>query len=110
MNWIALTENAQLDELILQSHEKPVVIFKHSTRCVISRFALKNFEAAFYYENEILPYFVDLLNYRSISDDIARRFLVAHQSPQILVIDRGVSVYNASHESIDAQDLKQFLR
>ena len=45
VNWIPLTDLGQLDEIVTLSNEKPVVIFKHSTRCSVSRFALKQFES-----------------------------------------------------------------
>ena len=47
MHWNELTELEQLEALINQSEEQPVLIFKHSTRCSISRFALKQFENEF---------------------------------------------------------------
>ena len=54
-------------------------------------------------------YLLDLLNYREISNAIANRYDVMHQSPQILVIKNGKVVYTASHDAIDATDLKQFV-
>lgn len=109
MNWELLTDINQLGEIIFNSNEKPAVIFKHSTRCSISRMALKQFENEFNLEEEITPYFLDLLNHRDISNEIANRFGVEHQSPQILLIKDGKSVYDASHSDIDAVELKEKL-
>jgi bacillithiol system protein YtxJ len=101
---------AQLDEIDAISEIKPVVIFKHSTRCSISRFALKQFDTAFNYpEDKIDWYLLDLLNHRDISNEMAHRYNVQHQSPQILVIRKGKAIYNDSHDGIDANDLKQFV-
>ena len=44
VNWTELKDILQLQEIEAISNEKPVVIFKHSTRCSISRMALKQFE------------------------------------------------------------------
>lgn len=107
--WNQLTDLGELNEIITLSQEKPVVIFKHSTRCSISRMALKQFENSYDLDNNITPYFLDLLNHRDVSNEIAAKFSVQHQSPQILVIKEGKSVYNASHSDIDADDLKKFL-
>lgn len=107
--WNQLTDLGELNEIITLSQEKPVVIFKHSTRCSISRMALKQFESSYDLDNTITPYFLDLLNHRDVSNEIAAKFSVQHQSPQILVIKEGKSVYNASHSDIDADDLKKFL-
>lgn len=106
MDWTLLTDEQQLDEIVEQSKSKSVVIFKHSTRCSISRMALKQFEREFDLEGKIIPYFLDLLEYRSISNAIASRFEVIHQSPQILVIKNGISVYDASHDDIQVEELR----
>lgn len=100
----------QLDKIDEISHLKPVVIFKNSTRCFISRTALKQFEIAFDFpEDKIDWYLLDLLNFRDISNEIAHRYNVTHQSPQILVIRNGKSIFNESHDGISAEDLKQFI-
>lgn len=110
VNWIPLTDISQLSEIEENSNGKTIGIFKHSTRCSISRFALKQFENEYdLTEDEIDLYFLDLLNHRDISNEIANQFNVMHQSPQILVIKNGVAVYNASHDSINVHDLKQFV-
>ncbi|MEY4085796.1 MAG: bacillithiol system redox-active protein YtxJ [Bacteroidota bacterium] len=106
INWIALTDLGQLNEIMDLSHEQPVAIFKHSTRCSISRMALKQFENEFDLEGSVTPYFLDLLNHRDISQEIATRFEVYHQSPQLLLIKEGKSIYDASHSDIDAMELK----
>ena len=112
LNWILLKDLGQLNEIITISHEKPVVIFKHSTRCSVSRMALKQFENEFdlaSLDQKVLLYFLDLLEYRGISNEIATRFNVIHQSPQLLLIQNGKSVYAVSHSDIDAEVLKEKL-
>lgn len=106
INWIPLTDLSQLDEIVSISNEKPVVIFKHSTRCSISRFALKQFENEFDLDGKVDAYFLDLIEHRDISNEIASRFNVIHQSPQLLLIKGGKSVYDFSHNDIDAGELK----
>ena len=106
MNWIQLTDLGQLNEISMLSNEKPVIIFKHSTRCSISRMALKQFENEFDSKDEVEAYFLDLLEHRDISNEIATRFNVYHQSPQLLLIKEGKSVYDVSHSDIDAEELK----
>jgi bacillithiol system protein YtxJ len=107
IKWIPLEDLGQLNEIILLSDEKPVVIFKHSTRCSISRMALKQFEKEYdLSDNEVTAYFLDLIAFRDISNEIASRFGVVHQSPQLLLIKEGKSVYDVSHSAIDAAELK----
>ena len=107
ISWIPLTDLGQLNEISQLSNEKPVVVFKHSTRCNISRMALKQFENEYdLSDNEVTTYFLDLIAFRDISNEIASRFNVVHQSPQLLLIVGGKSVYDVSHSAIDAEELK----
>ena len=106
INWTQLEDLGQLNEIITLSEEMPVIIFKHSTRCSISRMALKNFENEYDLGENVAAYFLDLISFRDISNEIASRFNVVHQSPQLLLIVGGKSVYDVSHSFIDAQELK----
>lgn len=110
ISWTALTELEQLDELIDTSKKIPVFIFKHSTRCGISNMVLRVFEANYNFtEEKIKPYFLDLLRYREISNEIASRFGVPHESPQLLVIKQGKVIYHTSHSDISVEKLVGFL-
>ena len=105
MVWRQLTELKQLDEIAQASHEKAQLIFKHSTRCSMSSTALNRFERA-WDETETPAYYLDLIAYRSISNEIAEKFGIEHQSPQVLVIDKGVCAYSATHWDISVEDIK----
>ncbi|MFC6876869.1 bacillithiol system redox-active protein YtxJ [Flavobacterium myungsuense] len=105
VNWITLNNLGQLNEVVNTSTEKLVLIFKHSTRCSVSRMALKQFENEFDLSEKVVTYYLDVLENRAISNEIASRFNVYHESPQILVIKDGKSVFDASHSDIDARDL-----
>ena len=109
MNWKVLEHIDQIDEIKEASHHKLQLIFKHSTRCIISKMALKNFESDFLLNDVIDTYYLDLITYRDISNKIAEDFGITHQSPQILLIKDGVVEYNESHEGIDANVLKEFV-
>lgn len=109
INWLQLTDISQLDEIEDASNSKLVVIFKHSTRCSISRMALRQFENEFDLEGKVIPYFLDLLNYRTISNEIASKFEVEHQSPQLLLISKGKCIYDASHNAIEVESLHRYL-
>ena len=99
--WISLNEMSQLDAIVEKSYEKPQFIFKHSTRCGISRTIKREFEAAFTFNNEEMNlYYLDLLSYRDISNEIAFRFEIHHESPQLLIIKNGEVVKYASHGNI----------
>ena len=99
MNWIPLQDELQLTEIIGNSDTRPQVIFKHSTRCATSSMAKNRLD-----KNDAPDatpfYFLDLIKYRHISNKIAEYFNVRHQSPQILVINKGKCVFTESHSGI----------
>src|SRR6476620_3173892 len=109
MDWIQLSRLEQLEEIETESTQKPVLIFKYSTRCIVSRMVLRQFENEFDSHDQLSLYFLDLLRHRDISNAIESRFGVRHESPQLLLIKDGKVIYHASHEDIAATDLKRFL-
>jgi bacillithiol system protein YtxJ len=108
MHWNPLTALDQLNEIVEISQNQPVVIFKHSTRCSISSTAFNRFERA-WGETENQAFYLDLISYRPISLEIAEKFGIEHQSPQVLVINHGVCTFSATHWDISVDDLKPFL-
>jgi bacillithiol system protein YtxJ len=106
MNWIPLNNDAQLDEI--KSNSGYSLIFKHSTRCSISSMAKRNFELnADDLQSGIQCYFLDLLNFRSLSSQIAEMFDIAHQSPQLLLIKDGNCILEQSHSDISVQEVNE---
>jgi len=104
--WIALTEIGQLEVIAEKSRAKTQVIFKHSTRCGISRMVMNQFVSAYNLEmTNIDLYFLDLLSYREISNEVGYKFQVMHQSPQLLIIKNGIAINHASHGAINDIDL-----
>ncbi len=108
VKWIPLTAITHLDQIEQDSKSFPILIFKHSTRCSISRMAQKSFEMSFDIEG-VAAYFLDLIAHRDISNQIATKWHVQHQSPQLLIIKNNEAVYHASHDDIDAGSTKQAL-
>ncbi len=109
MNWIPLCSIEDLEQVIHLSQEKPQVIFKHSTRCNISSVAKNRLERAGA-AGELQFHYLDLISYRPLSNSVAERFAVEHESPQILVIKNGKCVYNESHMGIDMDEIKDHLQ
>lgn len=103
MNWISLTTEDQLQHI--KNSPGFHIIFKHSTRCAISMMARKRFELEWEAIPENTPlYFLDLIKYRNISNEIARLFQVHHESPQLLIIKDGQCVLEQSHGDISATE------
>jgi len=108
MNWIPLTTEAQLEEIVSLSETKPTLIFKHSTRCSISSTALNRLERA-WDALDTPAYYLDLIALRPISNAIAEKFDIEHQSPQVLVISQGSCSYSATHLDIAMDEIKSHL-
>ncbi len=107
-SWNELTSEEQFLQLLAE--EKQFAIFKHSTRCSISSMAKNRLERDFDLAEGILPlYYLDLIQHRNISNLIAERTGVEHQSPQLILIKEGKVIYNASHSSISVSHIKAVL-
>ena len=108
--FISLEIMDTLKEIEIKSQLKPVLIFKHSTRCGISSMIWRRFKSAVrQYEGRMDFYYLDLLSFRDISNEIANRYDIAHQSPQLIVIKNGVAVANASHYDILEINFQRFI-
>ena len=111
VNWLHLKAVEDLDQLIQKdSFDKPVLLFKHSTRCSISSMAINRLENNWDIDAEsVLPVYIDLIAYREVSNKIAVELGITHQSPQILLVKNGKCTYQASHSQIDVEAIKQNL-
>lgn len=99
MNWLDLAHIDELEGVHTKSYETPIVLFKHSTRCNISSIAKARLERESV-SIEIPFYLLDLLKHRDVSNAIAEKYHVHHESPQILVIHKGECVLDESHNGI----------
>jgi bacillithiol system protein YtxJ len=109
MEWNSLTSKEQLAQIKEESKSQPVVIFKHSTTCSISATAKSRLERQWGDSGlaQVKPYYLDLLSYRPISNQIAEEFSVRHESPQLLLIKDGQVQYHGSHLGINLQEVKK---
>lgn len=99
--WEKISSEQDLTNAVAVSYQRKVIIFKHSTRCHISKMVLQNFEREVEAsDRDIAYYFLDLISFRDLSNKIAEDFGVTHQSPQIIVLENGKATKNASHQSI----------
>lgn len=109
MNWIPLESTEQLQAIKADTGYS--VIFKHSTRCSISMMAKKRVDMDLDDLPEtVKPYFLDLLNHREISHQIADVFQVHHESPQLLLINDGECVLDQSHGDISIEEALELIK
>lgn len=107
-NWKPLQSEEELKQLIQRSTERPVAIFKHSIRCGVSSLVLRqlrnNWELP---EEQVELYYLDLITYRAVSNQIAAQLQVEHESPQFILLHQGKVVYHASHYLIQYGDIQE---
>ena len=105
-SWFSLNEMDQLDHAIDRSYKKDVAFIKHSTRCGISHAVLSHLiEESQERPSDIELYYLDLIKYREISNEISKRLNVTHQSPQFIMLRKGNVVYKSSHHGIKWEDI-----
>lgn len=109
--WHNLSDVNILNEIDELSSKQPVMIFKHSTRCSISVMAKGTLDRNWTFtDEELKPYYLDLLNYRNISNEIERRYSVTHASPQVLIIKNGKCINNTSHSNITVDFIRESIK
>lgn len=109
MAWQPLNDNDILSQLNNVSTIQ--IIFKHSPRCGISAMALRRFEKSSLFGREDFDFWLlNVLEHRSISNNLASEFNVRHESPQVMVFDTKNLVYHASHSYIDTDEIMRILK
>jgi bacillithiol system protein YtxJ len=108
MGWISLESLGQLDQI--KNQHGFSIIFKHSTRCSISMMVKKRFELDWSkLPDDLNIYFLDLIQNREISNTIASKFSVPHESPQLLLIENGECVLDLSHGEVSVDEVMSVL-
>ena len=102
---------AELEQVITDSHAKPVLLFKHSTTCGLSAMAAA--EVADLLNGAAIDadvFVVDVRGRRPVSNAIAERLKVRHESPQVLLLQKGVVRWHRSHASVTAEAIARALQ
>ena len=103
-NLIEVNSVETLERLFDKSHERPIVLFKHSTTCGISAGVLREVSSV---DGDI--HMIVMQTHRPLAQAIADRTGIRHESPQAIVISGGRPVYHASHYDIEPTQLQAHL-
>jgi bacillithiol system protein YtxJ len=106
---VDLLQERDLEQLLERSKTDPVLIFKHSTQCPISTQAYEEFAEFVENANDLVCGTVLVIENRRLSNAIAERFGVRHESPQAILIKDGQATWHASHWSISSDSLREAL-
>lgn len=105
-----LTDLTALEAAIAESSERPVLLFKHSRYCGVSAEALdelhSHIDAA---PPDVVYRMITVQTHRPISDAVAQRLGIRHETPQVILLRNGKTVWNASHFRITASQLNEVL-
>ncbi|HEY7212983.1 MAG TPA: bacillithiol system redox-active protein YtxJ [Thermoanaerobaculia bacterium] len=103
-----IADLSALDELLEQSRERPVWIFKHSLTCGTSAAAWAEFQrfAADPSGDGAVFALIEVQTARAVSTALAQRTGVLHQSPQVLLLRDARAAWHASHYQISVRALK----
>lgn len=109
--WIYLTERSDIDAIDQSRAKKVQLLFKHSTSCGLSGMILRRFEQQWAGTGDQADfYLLDLIRQRELSNEIARRYQVLHQSPQLLILNQEGLLRHASHGEIGAISPEDILK
>ena len=101
----ALHSPDDFEAVVRRSHERPIVLFKHSLTCGRSAAALHEVEAFMAHDPAAEVYLVPVQTAGPVSAGIAARFGVRHESPQALVIHEGAVAWHASHARVTHRNI-----
>ncbi|MEH7390073.1 bacillithiol system redox-active protein YtxJ [Bacillus sp. JJ1503] len=96
-------------EQVMQASEQ-VMILKHSSTCPISQAAYEEYESfASEHENQQIYYLV-VQEDRPLSNHIAEKYNIKHESPQALLINNGELAWHTSHWKITYDSLTNAIK
>lgn len=114
LEFTTLREIAELDKVLSDSHERPLLLFKHSYTCGVSAEALDELRAHIEDGPAVGPKqvryaMVTVQTHREVSNRIAERLGVRHETPQAILIRDGRAVWTASHFRVNATEIEKAL-
>lgn len=108
--WLKMESEVDLKNALEKSKHKPVVIFKHSTRCGISSSAKRRLAKDFnLIKDDVSFYYLDLIQYRNLSNQIAHDLKVRHESPQVILVSDSKTTFHGSHEGVSIETIQSAL-
>ncbi len=97
---LEILSEADAEKIYEESSHFPLLIYKHSPICPTSFYAQKEWQKFLATSPQIKTYWVNVIASRKASQNIAALTDIRHQSPQILLLQNRVCIWNVSHEQI----------
>jgi bacillithiol system protein YtxJ len=100
-----VSDSSELESLFTLSHERPVILFKHSLTCPISSAAYQEMSG---FDGDVSLIVVQRA--RDVSREVATLTGIRHESPQAIILRNGRAVWNASHWHIKREAIEGAVR
>ncbi len=109
MNWIKIESSDIIETIKQNSYNDRVLIFKYSPNCSVS-YIVKMLLGREWAENEMKmkTYIADVIADKKLSQQLEEEFGIKHESPQVLIIENGKPVFNASHGAILYSEIRKY--
>lgn len=108
--WQVFNQEKQLEKILEASFNKPQAIFKHSISCGISAGVKEKLaNGAEELSNLVDIHYLDLITFRSVSNLVAEKTGVIHQSPQLIILKNGEVSIADSHFVLNVDFVKNHL-
>jgi bacillithiol system protein YtxJ len=106
INWIEISSINEISKF----KNNYIVIFKHSTQCIVSKIVFLRFKSSYNDDLNILNFiYVDVIKMRNISNDIANKYDVYHESPQLILLKDDKVLHHSSHADIKFSNLNDYV-
>ena len=111
LNWKPLNSKQEFDQLLESSRTKPALVFKHKPSSPESSKIKQLLERDWTIAPEQIDLFlVDVMKDKEVSYEVAETAGVLNAFPQILLFADGITIYDESHDMIDAKKIKLALK
>lgn len=106
-----ITSSQEFAELLDESCQRKIIIFKHSTTCPISSAAYQEVKSFLQDSKEdVWVVMIKVIESRPVSNQVANDLNVKHQSPQVLLLSNRKAVWQASHQSVTKDNICKALK
>src|SRR5262245_54157320 len=106
MHWIHLTDEDQLQKIVVRSQEKPQIVFKYSSCCPLSETIFQGLQKN-RCPQQVDFHFLDLTDHADIAEKVSSIFQVSDLAPQILIIKDGECIFSESDAEICLEQIME---
>ena len=108
--WVPITEEIQVDQVLIASVSKTQIILKHSNSCGTSFFAKKDLEINGFWDHKNANLnIIDVIRNRPVSLYFADKVGIRHESPQLVVISNKEVIWHGSHSAVNRSNVEKAL-